>query len=87
MKGKGIGSGNPKTKFSSQRRFICPRGQSRWNRRQKQEIKDEGDGEGNKGEVFVQKEVKGLPLDRKETDMAHRQMAIYKCKRGNPVLG
>ena len=30
---------------------------------------------------------KGLPLDREETDMACRQMAIYKGKGGNPVLG
>lgn len=24
---------------------------------------------------------KGLPLDREETDVAHRQMAVYKGKR------
>ena len=32
-------------------------------------------------------EDKGLPLDREETDVAHRQMAVYKGKGGNPVLG
>ena len=31
--------------------------------------------------------VEGLPLDREETDVAHRKMAVYKGKRGNPVLG
>ena len=35
--------------------------------------------------VFVQDD-KGLPLDREETDPAHRLMAIYKDKRGNPAL-
>ena len=29
---------------------------------------------------------KGLPLDRAET-LDHRQMAVYKGKMGNPVLG
>ena len=29
---------------------------------------------------------KGLLLDREETDVAHRQMAVYKGKRGK-VLG
>ena len=50
---------------------------------------DEGEGEGNKGErkdVFVQ-EDKGLPLDNEETDVAHRQMEVYKGNRGSPVLG
>lgn len=28
-----------------------------------------------------------LLLDRKETDTTHGQMAVYKGKRGNPVLG
>jgi hypothetical protein len=28
-----------------------------------------------------------LPLDREETDVAHRQMQVYKGKRGNPMLG
>lgn len=28
----------------------------------------------------------GLPLDREETDVAHRKMAIHKGK-GDPVLG
>lgn len=28
-----------------------------------------------------------LPLDREETDVAYKQMAVYKAKGGNPVLG
>ena len=60
------------------------------NKRQRQEIEDEGEGEGNKGEgrrVFVLEWDKGLPLDREETDVAHRQMAVYKGTRRNLVLG
>lgn len=52
------------------------------NKRQRQEI------EKNKGEragTFVMKWDKGL--DRGETDVAHRKMAVYKGKGGNPVLG
>ena len=30
---------------------------------------------------------KRLPLDKEEIDVAHRQMEVYKGKRGNPVLG
>lgn len=30
---------------------------------------------------------KGQPWDRKETDVTHRKLAVYKDKRGNPVLG
>jgi hypothetical protein len=29
----------------------------------------------------------GLSLDREETDVAHRQMAVYKGKEGNLMLG
>ena len=28
---------------------------------------------------------KGLPLDREETDVAHRQMVVYKVKIGSPT--
>jgi hypothetical protein len=35
----------PKTKFSAQRRFICPRGREVREKRQRQEIKGEGVGE------------------------------------------
>jgi hypothetical protein len=29
---------------------------------------------------------KGLPLNREETDVAHRKMAVYNGKRGNSML-
>ena len=41
---------------------------------------------GRRAGVFVS-EGEGLPLDREETDVAHRQMVVYKGKRGNPMLG
>lgn len=30
---------------------------------------------------------KELPLDREDTDVAHRQMAVYKGKSGSSMLG
>ena len=48
-----------------------------------------GEEEGNKGEgntEYLSWRDKGLPLDREETDVAHSKMAVYKGKRGNPVL-
>lgn len=42
----------------------------------------EGKGEG----VFVPEGDKELPLDREETDVAHRKMPIYKGKGGNPCV-
>jgi hypothetical protein len=48
--------------------------------RQRQETVDEGEGEG----VF---EDKGLPLAREETNVAHREMMVYKGKMGNSMLG
>ena len=32
------------------------------------------------------KRNKGLPQYREETHMSHRKMAVYKGKKGNPVL-
>lgn len=31
-------------------------------------------------------EDKGLPLEREETEVTQRQMAVYKGRRGNPML-
>lgn len=65
-------------------------------RRQGQKIKDEGEGEGNRREgrkgggkrYLSQREWdKGLPLDREETELNHRQMVVYKDKRETLVLG
>jgi hypothetical protein len=54
FKGKIIGSGTPRprpqTKFSTQRRLICPREIEGRDKGQRQETEEEGEGEGNKGE-------------------------------------
>lgn len=47
------------TKFSPQINLFAPEGQGAWNKRERQEIKDEADGEGKKGAepgVFVPEE-------------------------------
>ena len=55
------------------------------NKGQRQKIEEEGERERNKGRGrdICAKGTK----DREETGAAHRQMAVYKGKRGNPVLG
>ena len=68
---------------SSQHKGDLP--QRAGDKRQRQEIEDEGEGEGNKGGPRVGD--KGLPLDREETDVAHRQMAVYKGKGRKHMLG
>ena len=42
----------------------------------------EEEGEGGKGQ-----KIKKMPLDREETNMAHRKMVAYKGKGGILVLG
>ena len=54
--------------FSAQRRFICPWGSEDRDKREKEEIEYEENGEGTKG-VFVSWWDKGLNLDSEETDM------------------
>lgn len=51
--------------------------------------KDKVEGKGNKrgGRVICLERGQKLPLDGWETDVAHRQMAVYKCKRESSVLG
>ena len=51
--------------------------------------KDKVEGKGNKrgGRVICLERGQKLPLDGWETDVAHRQMAVYKGKRGTLVLG
>jgi hypothetical protein len=82
-----VSSRHPKTKFSAQRRFICPRGTEGRYKGQRQEIEGEGERKGTRegvgGRVFVL-EHKGLLLSRQETHV-HRQMAVYKVKMGNYV--
>ena len=61
--------------------LFAPEGQRAGNKRQRQEIeKLEGEGNGDAGVgegIFVSGD-KGLPLDREETNVAHRKMAVYK---------
>ena len=79
---KCIGSRPPKPSSQHKRDLFAPEGQGR-DKRQRQEIGDEGEGEGNKRKgtgVFVS-EDNGLPLGRKETNMAHRQMAVCKGEK------
>ena len=67
-----------------------PEGQRIGCKRQRQEIEEAGEEEGNKGEGgkrYLSQWDKGLSLDREETDVAHRQMAVYKGKEGNLMLG
>lgn len=47
------------TKFSAQTNLFAPEGQGAWNKRERQKIEDEADGEGKKGAepgVFVPEE-------------------------------
>jgi hypothetical protein len=70
--------------FSAQMRIICHRETEVESKIQEQELEDLGEGEGEKvegGRVFVPEEDKGLLLDRKETDMDHRKMAVCKGTR------
>lgn len=64
--------------------LFAPEGQRAGNKRQR--LETEGGGE-RKGKGLSVLEDKGLPLDRAETDLAHRKMAAYKSKRGNPKSG
>jgi hypothetical protein len=93
LKGKLL-TQDPKTKFSAQRSFVLfcfvcflPKrnnGQAIRDKDGKKRMRKKG--EGNKGEgkeVFVL-EVKGLPLDREETDLAYRKMTVYKRKQETP---
>jgi hypothetical protein len=45
--------------------------------------KKEGTRGKRKRHLFL-KWVKGLPLDREETEVAHRQIVVYKGKKGKP---
>ena len=76
------------TKFSAQRRFICPRRIESRGKRQRPEIEEKGARKNNGGgsRIFVL-EDKGLPLDREARDVAHREMMVCKGKGRNPVSG
>lgn len=78
-----IGIGSGPTRPSGD--LFAPEGQRAGNRGRKEtrtgdrggRRREQREGEG----IFVLVWDKGLPLDREETDVAHRQMAVYKGKR------
>ena len=82
-----------KTKFSNKKEFICPRGKEGRESETKttgdrgQERRGREQGSGGRNICPGGGRDKGLPLDREETDMAYGKMAVYKGKRGNPMLG
>jgi hypothetical protein len=47
-------------------------------------MREKGKGTRERGKEYLSQKDKGLPLSREDTDMAHRQMAVYKIKMGNP---
>lgn len=70
-------SHDKETKYSVQRRYMCPRGPGDKDKGQRQEVEEEGEGEGNQGEGEEIKDC--LWIDR--------QMVVYKDKWGNPMFG
>ena len=44
-------------------------------------MRTEGKGTWEMGKGYLSQRDKGLPLDREETGVDHRQMAVYKGKR------
>ena len=83
MKGPELAQTHQGQVLSTKEIYLPPEGQRAGNKGQTQEIEDEGEGKGNQGRGRSQ----GLPLDREETDVAHRKMAVYKGTRGNLLLG
>lgn len=86
-----MGSGSPMTQFSVQTNLFAPKRQRAGNKRERQEIKDEAEGERKKGadpRVFVPEEqsTDRYSLDREETDMDHKSMVTNKGKRENLML-
>lgn len=50
-------------------------------------MREKGPGGQGEREGYLARRDKRLPLDRGETDVAHRQMVVYKGKKGDSVLG
>lgn len=55
------------------------------NKKQRLGIEDRGEGEGTRvrGQGCLSQRDKGLLLDREETGIVHRKMAVYKDKSRN----
>ena len=45
-------------------------------------MREKGKGTRESGKGHLSWRYKGLPLDREETDVAHRKMEVYKGTRG-----
>ena len=41
-------------------------------------MREKGKGTNERGQVYLSGRDKELPLDREETDVAHRKMMVYK---------
>lgn len=80
-----IGSGFPKTSSQHKGDLFAPERQRAGNKRQRLAIEEEGEEEGNKGNKVGEWDT-GLPQDREETDVTHREI-VYKGTRRNLVLG
>lgn len=78
----GISSRYPKTKFPRQGDLFASVGQKA-EIRNRQEIEHKGEGEEDKEKGYFSWREKGLPADRRETDVVHRQMEHIKVK-GKP---
>lgn len=95
LKRKGISPGHFKTKFSAQRRVICPRGTEARIRDKDRRQRNKEKGKRTKGERGDKGEGEGLfvlggqrlLLDREGTDVAHGPNGLYKGKGGDPMLG
>lgn len=80
--------------FSAQRRFVHPR-RTEAGIRDKDEVKEEGEREGEqrRGEKGARERGNGYlfwghkGLDSEETEASCMQMAVYKGERGNPMSG
>jgi hypothetical protein len=64
------------------RDFICPRGTEVRDKGQRHEREKEGEGGKGEEEGVFSERAKDLPLDSEETDMTHRNIAVY-FKKGS----
>lgn len=74
----------PKSSYHHKGDLFAPERPRAGYRGQRQETKEEREGKGTNERV---RGIcpRGLPLDREDTDMAHRKITLYKGTRGNPV--
>lgn len=86
----GVGSGQPKTKSQHKGNQLAPEGQRSGIKTKTGDKEGEGKENTDRGEGAFFPDVggdKGLPLGKEEVGVAHRQRAVYRGKKGNPMLG